>query len=326
MDVTVLSQQLAAGPRVFDSAELPADEHGLATLSRGVTDVDLAAPPVVLPDFHHKADLEMPSSIAVATRETIRPAFTSASVNCGMALIALDSDVPDERAIDGVLRRRAGNASRTRPAGVASCPCRRAAGRRRGRRLRGRAVRPAGAVAGADRGERPTVDWTRTAGSTGCAASCPGCPSTSRVSASAASVPATTSSSCSEVEEVLDPAAAEVLGVQEGQLTLQFHAGGGVLTGRSARCSPGGRRSTAPCRCRWRLPGHWPTSPLPARWHRSRSGWQLYFRPGCPPVPLQGREGSAAHARERRRDELRLRLPGRRPTATLRPRGRGVRR
>ena len=35
----------------------------------------------------------MPSSIAVATLGTIRPEFTSASVNCGMALLTLDTDV-----------------------------------------------------------------------------------------------------------------------------------------------------------------------------------------------------------------------------------------
>ena len=67
-----------------------------ARLNRATALADLAAAPVVLPDFHHKHDLEMPSSIAVATRETIRPEFTSASVNCGMALLALDADVPDE--------------------------------------------------------------------------------------------------------------------------------------------------------------------------------------------------------------------------------------
>ena len=46
----------------------------------------------MLPDFHHKSDMEMPSSITVATVDTVRPLFTSASVNCGMALIALDVD------------------------------------------------------------------------------------------------------------------------------------------------------------------------------------------------------------------------------------------
>ena len=71
--------------------------------------MDLAAPPVVLPDFHHKHNIEMPSSIAIATRETIRPTLTSAAVNCGMALMAFDSDQPSERAVSeffDIVRRR----------------------------------------------------------------------------------------------------------------------------------------------------------------------------------------------------------------------------
>ena len=37
------------------------------------------------------------------------------------------------------------------------------------------------------------------------------------------------------VEEIHDPVAAEALGVAEGQLTLQYHAGGGMLTGQVGR-------------------------------------------------------------------------------------------
>ena len=73
--------------RVLDSIDSPADPAGLARLRDGLVDADLAAPPVVLPDFHLKDDKEMPSSIAVATTSTIRPTLTSASVNCGMTLI-----------------------------------------------------------------------------------------------------------------------------------------------------------------------------------------------------------------------------------------------
>ena len=42
--------------------------------------------------------MELPSSVAVATSGTIRPDLTSSSVNCGMALIAVDSEVPDDKA------------------------------------------------------------------------------------------------------------------------------------------------------------------------------------------------------------------------------------
>src|SRR5439155_9225418 len=57
-----------------------------------------------LPDFNHKSNLEMPSSIVVATRETIRPALSSSSLNCGMALIALDMEPPSEAAIETFYR------------------------------------------------------------------------------------------------------------------------------------------------------------------------------------------------------------------------------
>ena len=85
--------------RVFDSVVDRADARAVEVLRAGVADADLAAPAVVLPDFHHKADKEMPSSITVATRETVRPIFTAPSVNCGMTLVALDADRPDPAAI-----------------------------------------------------------------------------------------------------------------------------------------------------------------------------------------------------------------------------------
>ena len=48
----------------------------------------------------------MPSSIAVATRDTIRPTyFSSASLNCGMALVALDVERPGEAAVADFFRR-----------------------------------------------------------------------------------------------------------------------------------------------------------------------------------------------------------------------------
>ena len=53
-------------PTVFDdSSLLPADRDVLTALDRRVGDADLAAPPVVLPDFHHKSKMELPSSVAV---------------------------------------------------------------------------------------------------------------------------------------------------------------------------------------------------------------------------------------------------------------------
>src|SRR5664280_3024440 len=101
---TALSAGGLLAPRVFDCAESPADPEVLRALTMGVAELDLAAPPVVLPDFHHKSNMEMPSSIAVATLGTIRPTFTSSSVNCGMALIALDGDRPTDDAMASFYR------------------------------------------------------------------------------------------------------------------------------------------------------------------------------------------------------------------------------
>src|SRR5213083_3747985 len=85
--------------RVFESDASPADPLALGLLRGGAAEADLAAPAIALPDFHLKDDKEMPSSIAVATRETIRPTLTCCSLNCGMALVALDLERPRTGAI-----------------------------------------------------------------------------------------------------------------------------------------------------------------------------------------------------------------------------------
>ena len=109
MDVTLIARDAQGAdlpdPRVFDNAEIPASESALADLRATVGGADLAAPPVVLPDFHHKSNMELPSSVAVATRNSIRPTLTSASVNCGMALIALDSERPGQAGLEEFYRR-----------------------------------------------------------------------------------------------------------------------------------------------------------------------------------------------------------------------------
>src|SRR6202795_4050916 len=84
---------------VFDSAEMPADRGLLERLGEGTEGTELAAPPVVLPDFCHKTKSEMPSSIAVATRGAIRPTLTDSALNCGMALVALDIGRPSPAAV-----------------------------------------------------------------------------------------------------------------------------------------------------------------------------------------------------------------------------------
>ena len=108
MRVAMLSshaQEEVEAPSVFDSPLSPADPVLLARLRDGTADADLAAPPVVLPDFCHKPQSEMPSSIAVATRGAIRPTLTDSALNCGMALATLDVPRPSERAVSEFYRR-----------------------------------------------------------------------------------------------------------------------------------------------------------------------------------------------------------------------------
>jgi RNA-splicing ligase RtcB len=102
---TGLVPEVGARVRAIENAALPADRAALRVLQAGVARADLAAPAVALPDFHHKDDKEMPSSIVVATRSTIQPTYTSASLNCGMALVTTDIDLPGDAAVAEFYRR-----------------------------------------------------------------------------------------------------------------------------------------------------------------------------------------------------------------------------
>ena len=90
---------------VFDSESTPADTGLIGRLGKGTEGTDLAAPPVVLPDFCHKEKSEMPSSIAVATQGAIRPTLTDAALNCGMALVTLDVERPNAAAVSDFYRQ-----------------------------------------------------------------------------------------------------------------------------------------------------------------------------------------------------------------------------
>ena len=191
--------------RVFDSDHVPADRDLVAPQLRdarhgpgGAGGRAAGLPPQV--------QMEMPSSIAVATAGTIRPTLTSSSVNCGMALIALDCDRPDQRGGRATSTAGCGSATRTRPTQPARPVLPR--GRRRGhrgRRVRRRAVRGGPGRAGAGRGGRPdrprAVGRQRPAASPRCRrsrGSWPGC-------GSARSGPSNHFVELQEVEEVLDP-------------------------------------------------------------------------------------------------------------------------
>lgn len=220
----------SATPRVFDGPDLPADPGVLHSLSMGTAGADLAAPPVVLPDFHHKRKMELPSSIAVATQGTIRPTFTSSSVNCGMALLALDCERPSERAIEAFYRA----VKERYPYPT------------RGRRDLSYSDVISAAVCGGefavdrydvDPGELERVeedgrlDLERWGGGARLRKELPALTWQLARLRFGTVGPSNHFVELQEVEEILDPVAAEQLGVRRGQLTLQFHAGGGVLTG-----------------------------------------------------------------------------------------------
>jgi tRNA-splicing ligase RtcB len=294
VDVTVFDRapdHLRGAPaRVFDSLSAPADSEALSTLNSATSHVDLAAVPVVLPDFHHKHDLEMPSSIAVATLGTIRPEFTSASVNCGMALLTLDTDVPGESA----LRRFFGEIRRHYPyppswrrdlsvREVLSCAERgaRFGVERYGLQPEGLERIEEGGCLDLDpyggvqrlRQELPALSFQLSRlrfGTIG--------PSNHFVELQV-------------VDEILDSRAAGVLGVAAGQLTLQYHAGGGQLTGQVGRLFARRKKMSKQLGLTMavgRPLAHLATArSLP----QLRQRLALYFTEGCPAIPVQGSEG-----------------------------------
>ncbi|MFL5737421.1 MAG: RtcB family protein [Actinomycetota bacterium] len=275
--------------RVFESGLAPADPVAVATIETAVP-ADIVAPPVVLPDFHHKGDLEMPSSIAIATSETINPRFTSSSVNCGMALIALDAPVPDRRAIESfyrIVRERFPHPPRSRP------------------ELSVREVRRAatyGAEFAAERFDADGADLERIENGGRLDLEPFGGPAALRAVVPRLTMqlsrlrfgtvgPSNHFLELQEVEELLDPDAARVLGVEAGQLVIQYHAGGGVLTGQIGRLFARRKKASKALRAQMAV-----QKPL---FHLSRARsigearrrMSLFFDESCPPVPRFGPEG-----------------------------------
>ena len=277
-------------PRVFDGPDQPAEPEALRRLVEGVRGVDLAAPPVVLPDFHHKRDMEMPSSITVATRDAVRPIFTSSSVNCGMALLAFDMEVPDRRAIESfygsVLERY------PHPPG-------------RRKELSGGDV-----LAAATRGaefafdhwgldeeelerieESGRVDLEPFGGAGDVRSTLPRMiVQLSRLRFGTIG-PSNHFLELQVVEEVMDRGAAARLGVRRGQVTLQYHAGGGVLAGQVGRLF--GRRKKASRAVRAQMALQRPLHHLGSARSvsQARRRLELYFAGGPPSVSLSEPEG-----------------------------------
>lgn len=278
-------------PSVFDDPSLlPVDRDVLSGLSRQVGGADLAAPPVVLPDFHHKSKMELPSSVAVATRSTVRPDLTGSSVNCGMALIAVDAEVPTDRAIDTFMR-----AVRERyPYPTKG---------RRELTVR-EVVRAAdeGAEFGVERWDAPPedlerieeggrLDLERYGGIDRLTAELPGLALQLARLRFGTVGPTNHFVELQRVEEVLDPARAEKLGVTEGQLTIQYHGGGGVLAGEIGRLFF--RRKDYPRQIKAvnAVLKPWFHLRTARSYAQLRERLALYFTDGCPPLSLASDEG-----------------------------------
>jgi tRNA-splicing ligase RtcB len=277
-------------PRIFASHNHRARQETLAVLAAELKDADLAAPPVVLPDFYHKHNMEMPSSIAVATLDSIRPTLTSASVNCGMALITFDCGKPSSdqiaRFYDRVRAAYPFPATTRRDLTfdeVVRCAVEGAefaVGRwdiDPNELLR---VEEGGRLGlesyGGKQRVREEVPWLLL--------------QLSRMRFGTIG-PSNHFVELQQVEEVLEPDIAGVLGVEQGQIALQFHAGGGVLTGAIGALygSRAGGNGLLKQIMRAQKPLHHLASARSFGELRSRFG--LYFANDCPPVPRDSVEG-----------------------------------
>lgn len=278
---------------VFDSEAMPADVGLIGRLSEGTEGTDLAAPPVVLPDFCHKAKSEMPSSIAVATKGAIRPTLTDAALNCGMALIALDMERPSAAAVDDFFRQVM--------ARFPSPPTWQ-------RDLTSREVLRAateGADFAADRydlgdaeldhiEERGRIEIDSLGGPAAARKNLPWLVVQMGRLRFGTIGPSTHFLELQEVEEVLDPEAADQLGISKGQVTLQFHNGGGVLTGQLGALYA--RRKSASRILRAEMSVQKPLSHLLTARSRTQmsSRYANYFTQGCPSIPMDDPDGLKA--------------------------------
>lgn len=277
-------------PRIFGSRDHLVSRESLAVLAEGVKNADLVAPPVVLPDFYHKHNMEMPSSIVVATRDSIRPTLTSASVNCGMALITFDSGKPT---IDQITRfyDRVRTAYPFPPTTrrdltfdeVVQCAVEGAAFAVERWNIEPEAllsIEEGGRLDlegfGGRQRVREEIPWLVL--------------QLSRMRFGTIGK-SNHFIELQEVEEVLEPEIAGKLGVHQGQIALQFHAGGGVLTGAIGAMF--GRRKGGNGLLKTIMRGQKPLHHLAGArtFSELRDRLALYFANDCPPVQRRSAEG-----------------------------------
>jgi tRNA-splicing ligase RtcB len=276
--------------RIFESADSPADPLALTVLQEGVANADLARPAAVLPDFHLKDDKEMPSSIAVATRETIRPILTCCSLNCGMALVALDIERPRTGAITdfyGRVRERLPFPPTYRR-NLTTDEVLRCAAEGAEFAVEKFDVDPA-VLGGIEEGGRLEVESY--GGAERIRRELPwAIKHLSRIRFGTIG-PSNHFIELQQVEEVLDPEAASLLGVEAGQVTLQYHGGGGTLPGQLGVLFGARKRFTRPLRVEMAIqkPLYHLARARSAQELRLRSA--LYFSGGFPPVERNGVEG-----------------------------------
>jgi len=291
MEIEVLTGSHNTGDRqftVFESEAAPADQGMLECLAQGTDGAGLAAPPVVLPDFCHKSKSEMPSSIVVATTGEIRPALTDAGLNCGMALMTLDIERPSVEAVADFYRQVAER--------YPSPPTWR-------RDLTAKEVLRA-ATEGADFAaeryglseddldhveERGRLDIDAYGGPQCAAKELPWLVVQMSRLRFGNIGPSTHFLELQEVEDILDPVAAAELGIRTGQVTIQFHNGGGVLTGQLGGLY--GRRKSASRMLRAEMAVQKPLTHLLTPRSGLKQRLAAYFTEGCPPVPVDGDDG-----------------------------------
>ena len=295
MNIRVLSgpdprEEAAEKYTIFDSESAPADDWLLGRLTAGTEGADLASPPVVLPDFCHKTKSELPSSIAVATRDAIRPTLTDAALNCGMALATLDIERPSPGDVTDFYRQIAerfphppnwrreltsAEVLRAATEGADFAADRYDLGDAELDRIEERGRLDVDEYGGYQRAKKE-LPWLVV--------------QMSRLRFGGIG-PSTHFLELQEVEEILDPEAAEHLGLRKGQVTLQFHNGGGVLTGQLGALYA--QRKSASRMLRAEMAVQKPLSHVLTAHSRAQLQRRLgaYFAADCPSIPVAGDDG-----------------------------------